>query len=287
MAKGYLPVERDQLFLLPADMREWLPADHAVHVIIELVALLDTEVLHRDRKLGGPGAAGFDPDMLVTMLIWGYSQGITSSRVLEELCRRDASFRLIRGGRGPDHTVICRFRRGFPGVIADLYAKVLILCARLGLGELGMVTLDGTKVKASASLGANRSEEHLRKLAEQAVAAHAAADQAADEAEARRARRPRGGSAGGTRAGRAARALAGLEADQAAAAARQEAMARAHAEAAAAGAPVRGRPPPGPRSRWPGRGPPPPRPPSRPGSTPGKRRPPRRARGPAAPAPPR
>src|SRR6185437_15732922 len=63
MAKGYRPVNRDQLMLLPADMREWLPAGHAVHVVIEAVVHhLDTSAFHAGRKTGGPGAAGYDPD---------------------------------------------------------------------------------------------------------------------------------------------------------------------------------------------------------------------------------
>jgi transposase len=69
MAKSYRPVDRDQPFLLPVDMREWLPGDHPVHLVIDVVAgYLDTSAFHAGRKTGGAGAAGYDPDMLVTVI---------------------------------------------------------------------------------------------------------------------------------------------------------------------------------------------------------------------------
>src|ERR1700744_748314 len=96
MAKGYRPVDRDQVFLLPPDMREWLPGDHPVWLVIEVVAdHLDTRVFHARRKTGGAGAAGYDPDMLLAVLVWAYAHRITSSRRMEELCRTDVAFRVI------------------------------------------------------------------------------------------------------------------------------------------------------------------------------------------------
>ena len=82
MAKGCRPVARDQQFLLPPDMREWLPGDHPVWLVIDAVAGHgDTAVLHRGRRTGGAGAAGLDPVMLVTLLVWAYANGvITASR---------------------------------------------------------------------------------------------------------------------------------------------------------------------------------------------------------------
>jgi transposase len=182
MAKGYRPVDRDQVFLLPPDMREWLPGDHPVHVVIEVVAdHLDTGAFHALRKTGGAGAAGYDPDMLLTVLVWAYANRVSSSRRMEELCRTDVAFRLICAGNLPDHSTLARFRKDFAGLAAEFFTEVLVLCARLGMGRLGVVALDGTKIAASASKAANRTEERLRELAREAVAAHAAADAAEDE----------------------------------------------------------------------------------------------------------
>ncbi len=119
--------------------------------------------------------------MLVTVLMWAYANGVTSSRRIEQLCGTDVAFRVICGGGCPDHVTIARFRAGFPGAVEALFTGVLVLCARLGMGKLGVVALDGTKIAASASKAANRTEEGLRTLAAQRVAAHAAADAAEDE----------------------------------------------------------------------------------------------------------
>jgi transposase len=182
MAKRYRPAVRDQGFLLPPDMREWLGADHPVWLVIRVVEdHLDTSAFHARRRTGGAGTAGYDPDMLVTVLVWAYAHGVTSSREIERRCGTDVAFRVICAGSRPDHATFARFRGEFPGAVGEFFAGVLVLCGRLGMGRLGVVALDGMKIAASASKSANRTEAGLRKLAEGAVAAHAAADAAEDE----------------------------------------------------------------------------------------------------------
>ena len=246
MAKGYRPVRRDQPFLLPPDMREWLPDDHPVWLVIGAVEHLDTAAVHAVRRTGGRGARGYDPDMLVTLLIWAYASGVTSSRRIGELCRTDVAFRVICAQDVPDHVTIARFRAAFPDLAAGLFTQVLMLCARLGMGQAGTVALDGTRIAANASGAANRTEETLRKLAAQRAGEHAAADAAEDErfGEGRRGDRlPPGGAGGGSRDERIARALADLEAGRQAAQAARDAQARAYLDAAAAGQPPAGPPP--------------------------------------------
>jgi transposase len=231
MAKGYRLVGRDQPFLLPPDMREWLPGDHPVWLVITVVAdHLDTSVFHARRKTGGRGAAGYDPDMLVTVLVWAYAHGVRSSREIERLCGTDVAFRVICGGNLPDHVTFARFRGDFPGAVAGLFAEVLVLCARLGMGRLGVVALDGMKIAASASKAANRTEDTLAKLAGETVAAHAAADAAEDDlfGEGRRGDEvPEDAWSPRRRDGRIAAALAGLKAERDAAEAEQAAKADA------------------------------------------------------------
>jgi len=118
--------------------------------------------------------------MLVTLLIWAYANGITSSRRIERLCGQDVAFRVICAGRAPDHATIARFRQHFAETAAALFAEVLLLCARLGMGRVGTVALDGTKIAADASKEANRTEEGLRKLAAGLAAAHAETDAGED-----------------------------------------------------------------------------------------------------------
>ncbi len=246
MAKGYRPVRRDQPFLLPPDMREWLPEDHPVWLVIGAVGHLDTAAVHGRRRTGGAGTAGYDPDMLLTLLVWAYAHKVTSSRRIEELCHTDVAFRVICAQDVPDHVTIARFRAAFPRAARELFTQVLVLCARLGMGQAGTVALDGTKIAANASKAANRTEETLRKLAAERIAEHAAADAAEDErfGEGGRGDRvPPGGAGGGSRDERICRALADLQAEREAAEADRDAQARAYLEAAAAGQPLAGPPP--------------------------------------------
>ena len=242
MAKGYRRVDRDQPFLFPPDMREWLPAGHAVWLVIEAVRRLDTSAFHARRRTGGAGAAGYDPDMMLTLLVWAYASGVTSSRRIERLCQQDVAFRVICAGHLPDHVTVARFRQQFAVTAASLFAQVLLLCAQLGMGQVGVVALDGTKVGASASKDANRTEAGLRKLAEQMAAAHAEADAAEDAlfGEGKRGDDDPGDPF--TRGERVAAALASLQAEREAREAAGRAKAEGQLRAARAGAPVRGRP---------------------------------------------
>jgi len=119
--------------------------------------------------------------MLATVLVWAYAHGVTSSREMERLCGTDVAFRVICAGNLPDHVTFARFRGAFPEAVAEFFTEVLVLCARLGMGKLGTVALDGMKIAASASKAANRTEGKLAELAAGTVAAHAAADAAEDE----------------------------------------------------------------------------------------------------------
>jgi transposase len=239
MAKRYRPVQRDQPFLLPPDMREWLRADHRVWLVIAAVEdHLDTSAFHARRRTGGAGAAGYGPDMLVTVLVWAYAHQVTSSRRIEALCGTDVAFGVICGGNLPDHVTIARFRADFPDAAALLFALVLVLCARLGRGRPGVVALDGTKIAASASKSANRTGERLRKMAAETVAAAAEDDRFG--AGARGDEVPPGAWRPGRRGERIAAALADLGAERAAAQAARQREAQACLGAAGAGAPPPG-----------------------------------------------
>lgn len=103
------------------------------------------------------GRAGYDPDMLVTLLIWAWSQGVRSSRRIERACADVVSYRVICAGDAPDHVTIARFRDQNHGACEQLFASVLVLAAGLGLGRLETVALDGVKIASNASMSTNRS----------------------------------------------------------------------------------------------------------------------------------
>lgn len=187
MAKGYRPVVRDQEFLLAPNMADWLADDHLVWFVLEVVEQLDTSALHACRRTGGVGRAGYDPDMLLALMIYAYASGQRSSRRIEQLCADHVAYRVVCAQDPPDHTTIARFRAAHDEVFTDVFAQVLRLCSQAGMVRVGSIAIDGTKIAANASTSANRSQqwvaEQARRIAEDAVREAAAVDAAEDAAE--------------------------------------------------------------------------------------------------------
>jgi transposase len=166
---------------MPPDMCEWLPAEHLVWFVLDMVEQLDTQVFHRRHLQAGPGRAAYDPDMLLGLLLYAYAVGERSSRRIETLCATDVAFRVVCAQDAPDHSTIARFRAAHEDAFAGLFTQVLLLCARAGMGRVGTVAVDGTKIAANASAGATRTEVWLRAQAEQIVAEAAQVDAGEDE----------------------------------------------------------------------------------------------------------
>jgi transposase len=161
MAFGYVDVDRDQLFLLPPSLRDWLAEDHLVWFVLEVVERIDTSVLHGRHRNDGVGRAAYDPDMLLALLIYAYCGGVRSSRQIERLCEVDVAYRVICANLVPDHTTIARFRQGHEDHAVELFIEVLMLCAEAGLATVGVVAVDGTKMGADASKKKNRRREWI------------------------------------------------------------------------------------------------------------------------------
>lgn len=190
MARSYRPVIRDQEFLLPPNMADWLPEDHLVWFVLDVVDQLDTAPFHARRRTGGAGRQGFDPDMLLGLLLYAYAVGERSSRRIEKLCVDHVAFRVLCGSDAPDHTTIARFRAEHQAAFGEVFAQVLRLCADAGMVKVGVVAIDGTKIAANASRGANRSRkalrEEVRRIAQQIIDEAAVTDIAEDRAAAAR-----------------------------------------------------------------------------------------------------
>lgn len=161
MAFSYLPVDRDQPFLLPPDVREWLPEGHLAWFVIDAVEQVDTAALHARHPRQGVGRRAYDPEMLLALLIYAYCTGQSSSRQIEQLCEVDVAYRVICANHVPDHTTIARFRQVFTDQVVVLFADVLEMCAAAGMVKVGVVAVDGTKFAADASLRANRTRARL------------------------------------------------------------------------------------------------------------------------------
>jgi transposase len=112
MPQNFLFPQRDQRLLLPVGMREWLPEDDLVCVVLDAVAALDLGGFRRRYRADGHGRAAFDPEMMVTLLLYGYCQGERSSRVIEKRCVQGVGYRVICGGLCPDHATIAGSGRG-------------------------------------------------------------------------------------------------------------------------------------------------------------------------------
>jgi transposase len=163
MTFNFLPVDRDQQFLLPVDMKEWLPRDHFAHFLLELVEELDTTAFLAAYRADGRGGAAHHPAMMATLLLYAYCDGERSSRRIEEHCRTDIVYRFITGGLAPDHSTIARFRDRHEKELAGLFVPVLAICLQAGMGEVSFAAIDGTKFRCPASLRANRTLASIEK----------------------------------------------------------------------------------------------------------------------------
>ena len=99
--------------------------------------------------------------MMVALFIYAYSIGVRSARTIERRCTEDVAFRVICAGQTPDHATIARFLKRHEQAIAELFGGVLELCARSGLVKVGVVSVDGTKIQASATHHQNRSYQQI------------------------------------------------------------------------------------------------------------------------------
>ena len=163
MARDFRPVDRDTGFLLPPDVRDWLPEGHLAWTVIDAVEMLDLTALISTYRLGGRGRRAYDPTMMLTLLIYAYAVGQTSSRQIERSCEHDVAFRVITANQRPDHDTIAAFRVRHREVFKDLFVQVLALCRAAGLVRVGTIAVDGTKLGANASSRANRTAAGIEK----------------------------------------------------------------------------------------------------------------------------
>lgn len=151
-AKSYRAWTPDQILLLPPSMRHWLPEDHLVHFVMDVVDGLDISPIERVLQQKDPrGERPWNPRMMVALVFYGYCQGIRSSRRLETATYEDVAFRVLTADTHPDHSSIAAFRKVHLVALSALFLDILRLCQKAGMVKLGRVALDGTKVKANAS----------------------------------------------------------------------------------------------------------------------------------------
>jgi len=149
--KTFRRYDQDQPMLLALDIRDLVGVGHPARWVDDLVEHgLDLSGVYADYTdvRGGPP---YDPRLMLKVLIYGYSHGVTSSRALERRCHDDVAFRFLTAQAAPDFVAISRFRARHGAALKELFTQSLRLCAQAGLVSLGRVALDGTKVRANAS----------------------------------------------------------------------------------------------------------------------------------------
>lgn len=160
MATKFINIDRDTPLLLPVDLRDWVPADHLVHFIIDAVEQLDVNAAQVNER--GTGSRQYPPGMLLGLLVYSYATGVFSSRQIERSTFENIAVRLLCADTHPDHDTLCAFRRKNPELLNTAFAQVLELAARCGVLRVGGITvaIDGTKILANASKHSAVSYEH-------------------------------------------------------------------------------------------------------------------------------
>jgi transposase len=181
MAYNFRRGDRDQPFLLPPDLRDWLPADHLAWFILDVVDQLDLDPFLRAYRADGHGHPAYDPKTLLGVLLYGYAIGVRSSRQIERRCIEDLAFRVLAGNQLPDHVTIARFRVRHQQALAGFLVASLRLCAAAGMINLGTVALDGTKVAANAANTASRTLDKLEAQIAEILRQAAETDQREDQ----------------------------------------------------------------------------------------------------------
>jgi transposase len=159
---------RSQVFLLPPSLDDWLPKDHPVRFVADLVDALDLEALGFRASPGDEGRPHFAAQLLLGVWLYGWMERIRSSRGLEKACQRDVAFVWLTSNLHPDHNTLWRFFRDNKKVLPKLFKRVVVIAAQAGLVGFALHALDGTKMRTASSMdsAAHRKalQEQLKKL---------------------------------------------------------------------------------------------------------------------------
>ena len=186
MPKGYRTYLPEQELLLPPSLREWLPENHLVYFVSDVVDQLDLSAIHAVYEKEKRGQPPYDPRLMTKLLVYGYCTGAYSSRRIQKRLREDIPFKVLAAGNEPDFRTISDFRKIHIKTLENLFEQVLAMALECGAIKLGRVSLDGTKLKANASkhkaMSYGRMKEKQRQLKEEVKQLLERAE-AADEAE--------------------------------------------------------------------------------------------------------
>lgn len=151
MPTYFRPYHPDQDLLLPASLKEWLPENHLVYFIDDIVEALDLQKFYQRYRGDGRRKAPYEPRMMLKVLIYAYATGVFSSRKIARKLEEDVAFRILGAGNFPAHRSLRRFRQDHLEDFKTLFVQVVQIAHQAGLVSLGVIAVDGTKIKANAS----------------------------------------------------------------------------------------------------------------------------------------
>src|SRR5438093_268705 len=162
--KTFRPYDPDQVLLLAPVLSEWVPEGDLAHFVSDLVesGALDLSAIY-DSYEDERGYPPYDPRLMVKLLVFGYANGVVSSRKLERASYRDVAVRMLCADQHPDYRSIARFRARHLAALGELFVQALRLCRQAKLVGLGTLALDGTKLRANASRHKAMSYERMVK----------------------------------------------------------------------------------------------------------------------------
>jgi transposase len=183
MPQNFIESHREQGFLLPPDVGDWLPGDHLAWFVIEAVKEMDLVAFYAAYRADGHGRAAYEPSVMVTLILYAFATDVRSSRRIECHCRQDVADRVITGNLVADHATIARFIDRHQRALAELFTEVLKLCDKAGLVESGVVSIDGTRIAGNAGPEVNYTFEQIAlEIVETTIAADEAEHQELGEA---------------------------------------------------------------------------------------------------------
>ena len=161
----FIQSDRNQPFLLPPDLREWVPEDDLVHFIIEAVDRVDMKNFKVNHR--GSGSAQYDPRMMLALIIYCYANRIFARRRIELATHLNVCVRFVAVNTHPDHDTICTFRRENFAAIEETFLQVLTIAKELKILKVGTVSVDGTKIDANANIHKSVRYDRATELREQ------------------------------------------------------------------------------------------------------------------------
>src|SRR4030066_772738 len=159
------PYDQDQMFLLPPSLNEWVREDHPSRVFSETIDKLDTIAFRQPKEEGRPA---YHPTMMIKGLLWGYATGVRSSRKIEEKLEQNVVFMWLAGLEKPDFRTLCLFRTNNKEALEKVFTDVIIIAKTMGMATMGLVALDGSKVRANSGIDTFKKLEDWKELLKEA-----------------------------------------------------------------------------------------------------------------------